>query len=53
MGGAVISYVLSRVEGEVLASQILPVIYSFSFDPAGQRQSALKQVKFEKQETRK
>jgi hypothetical protein len=53
MGGAVISYVLSRVEGEVLASEILPVMYSFSFDPAGQRQSALKQVKFEKQEPKK
>jgi len=53
VGGAVISYVLSRVEGEVLASEILPVMYSFSFDPAGQRQSALKQVKFEKQEPKK
>jgi hypothetical protein len=53
MGGAVVSYVLSRVEGDVLASDILPVLYSFGFDPAGQRQSPLKQVRFEKQETKK
>ena len=53
LGGAVVSYVLSRVEGEVLASEILPVLYSFGFDPAGQRHSPLKQVRFEKQEPKK
>jgi hypothetical protein len=53
MGGAVVSYVLSRVEGEVLASDILPVLYSFGFDPAGPRHSPLKQVRFEKQEPKK
>jgi len=53
MGGAVVSYVLSRVEGEMLASEILPVLYSFGFDPAGQRHSPLKQVRFEKQEPKK
>jgi hypothetical protein len=53
LGGAVVSYVLSRVEGEVLASDILPVMYSFGFDPAGQRHSPLKQVRFEKQEPKK
>ena len=53
LGGAVVSYVLSRVEGEVLASDILPVLYSFGFDPAGQRHSPLKQVRFEKQEPKK
>lgn len=50
LGGAVVGYVLSRVEGEVLASDILPVLYSFGFDPAGQRHSPLRQVRFEKQE---
>jgi hypothetical protein len=53
MGGAVVSYVLSRVEGEVLASDTLPVLYSFGFDPAGQQHSALKQIRFEKQELKK
>ena len=53
IGGAVVSYVLSRVEGEVLASEILPVMYSFGFDPAGQRNSPLKQIRFEKQEPKK
>jgi hypothetical protein len=53
LGGAVVSYVLSRVEGDVLASEILPVLYSFGFDPAGQRNSPLKQVRFEKQEPKK
>lgn len=53
LGGAVVSYVLSRVEGDVLASEILPVLYSFGFDPAGQRHSPLKQVRFEKQEPKK
>jgi hypothetical protein len=50
LGGAVVSYVLSRVEGEILASEILPVMFSFGFDPAGQRNSPLKQIRFEKQE---
>jgi hypothetical protein len=49
----VVSYVLSRVEGDVLASDTLPVMYSFGFDPAGQRHSPLKQVRFEKQEQKK
>ena len=53
LGGAVVSYVLSRVEGDVLASDTLPVLYSFGFDPAGQRHSPLKQVRFEKQEQKK
>jgi hypothetical protein len=53
LGGAVVSYVLSRVEGEILASEILPVLYSFRFDPTGQRNSPLKQVKFEKPEPKK
>jgi hypothetical protein len=53
LGGAVVSYVLSRVEGEILASEILPVLYSFGFDPAGPRNSPLKQVKFEKPEPKK
>jgi hypothetical protein len=53
LGGAVVSYVLSRVEGEILASEILPMLYSFGFDPAGQRNSPLKQVRFEKQEPKK
>jgi hypothetical protein len=53
LGGAVVSYVLSRVEGDVLASEILPVLYSFGFDPAGQRNSPLRQVRFEKQEPKK
>jgi hypothetical protein len=53
MGGAVVSYVISRVEGEVLASEILPVMYSFEYDPAGQRNSPLKQIRFEKQEPKK
>lgn len=53
LGGAVASYVLSRVEGDVLASEILPVLYSFGFDPADQRHSPLKQVRFEKQEPKK
>ena len=53
LGGAVVSYVLSRVEGEILASEILPVLYSFGFDPADQRYSPLKQVRFEKQEPKK
>ena len=53
LGGAVVSYVLSRVEGDVLASEILPVLYSFGFDPADQRHSPLKQVRFEKQEPKK
>ena len=53
LGGAVISYVLSRIEGDVLASEILPVLYSFGFDPAGQKHSPLKQVRFEKQEQKK
>jgi hypothetical protein len=53
LGGSVVSYVLSRVEGEVLASDILPVLYSFGFDPADQRNSPLKQIRFEKQEQKK
>ncbi len=53
LGGAVVSYVLSRVEGDVLASEILPVLYSFGFDPADQRHSPLKQIRFEKQEPKK
>jgi len=53
MGGAVVGYVLSRVEGEVLASEILPALYSFGFDPADQRHSPLKQVRFDKQEPKK
>lgn len=53
LGGAVAGYVLSRVEGEVLASDILPVLYSFGFDPADQRNSPLKQIRFEKQEQKK
>ena len=53
LGGAVISYVLSRIEGDVLASELLPVLYSFGFDPAGQKHSPLKQVRFEKQEQKK
>jgi hypothetical protein len=53
MGGAVVSYVLSRVEGEVLASDTLPVLFSFEFDPAGQRHSPIKQIRFEKQEPKK
>ena len=53
MGGAVVCYVLSRVEGEVLASDTLPVLFSFEFDPSGQRHSPLKQVRFEKQEQKK
>jgi hypothetical protein len=53
LGGAVASYVLSRVGGEVLASEILPAMYSFGFDPAGQRNSPLKQIRFEKQEPKK
>jgi hypothetical protein len=53
MGGAVVSYVLSRAEGDVLASDTLPVMYSFGFDPAGQRHSSLKQIRFEKQEPKK
>ena len=53
LGGAVASYVLSRVEGDVLASDTLPVLYSFGFDPAGQRHSPLKQVRFEKPEPKK
>jgi hypothetical protein len=53
LGGAVVSYVLSRVEGDVLASEILPVLYSFGFDPADQRNSPLKQIRFEKQEQKK
>jgi hypothetical protein len=53
LGGAVVSYVLSRVEGDILASDILPVMYSFGFDPAGQRHSPLKQIRFEKQEPKK
>ena len=50
LGGAVVSYVLSRIEGDVLASEIIPVMYSFGFDPADQRHSPLRQVRFEKQE---
>jgi hypothetical protein len=53
LGGGVVSFVLSRVEGEVLASDILPVLYSFGFDPAGPRHSPLKQVRFDKQELKK
>lgn len=53
LGGAVAGYVLSRVEGDVLASEILPVLFSFGFDPADQRHSPLKQVRFEKQEPKK
>jgi len=53
MGGAVVSYVISRVEGEILASEILPIMYSFEYDPAGQRNSPLKQIRFEKQEPKK
>lgn len=53
MGGAVASYVLARVEGDVLASDILPALYSFGFDPADQRNSPLKQIRFEKQEPKK
>jgi hypothetical protein len=53
LGGGVVSYVLSRVEGEVLASDTLPVLYSFGFDPAGPRHSPLKQIRFEKQEPKK
>jgi hypothetical protein len=53
LGGAVVSYVLSRVEGDVLASEILPVLYTFGFDPADQKHSPLKQVRFEKQEPKK
>jgi hypothetical protein len=53
MGGAVAGYVLSRVEGDVLASDILPVLYSFGFDPTDQRNSPLKQIRFEKQESKK
>lgn len=53
MGGAVASYVLARVEGDILASDILPVLYSFGFDPADQRNSPLKQIRFEKQDPKK
>jgi len=53
LGGTVVSYVLSRVEGDILASETLPVRYSFGFDPADQRHSPLKQVRFEKQEPKK
>jgi len=53
LGGAVVTYVLSRVEGEVLASDTLPVLYSFEFDPAGQRNTPLKPVRFERTDQKK
>lgn len=53
MGGAVVGYVLSRIEGEVLVSDTLPVLFSFEFDPSGQRHSPLKPVRFDKQEQKK
>lgn len=53
LGGCVVSYMLSRIEGEVLASDTLPVLYSFEYDPSGQRYSPLKQVRFEKTEAKK
>ncbi len=53
IGGGVVSYILSRIEGDVLGSDTLPVLYSFEFDPSGQKQSPLKQVRFERPEPRK
>lgn len=52
-GGAVVSYVLSRVEGDVLASDTLPLLYTIEFDPSGQRNSPLRQVRFDKPEPKK
>jgi hypothetical protein len=52
-GGAVISYVLSRVEGDVLASDTLPLLYTIEFDPSGQRNSPLRQVRFDKPDLKK
>jgi hypothetical protein len=49
-GGAVVSYVLSRVEGDILASETLPLLYTMEFDPSGQRNSALRQIRFDKPE---
>jgi hypothetical protein len=53
LGGAVAGYVLARAEGDVLSSDILPILYSFGYDPADQRHSPLKQIRFEKQEPKK
>jgi hypothetical protein len=52
-GGAVVSYILSRVEGDVLASDTLPLLYIIEFDPSGQRNSPLRQVRFDKPEPKK
>jgi hypothetical protein len=52
-GGAVVSYVLSRVEGDVLVSDTLPLLYTIEFDPSGQRNSPLRQVRFDKPEPKK
>ena len=49
-GGAVVSYVLSRVEGDILASETLPLLYTMEFDASGQRNSALRQIRFDKPE---
>jgi hypothetical protein len=52
-GGAVVSYVLSRIEGDVLASDTLPLLYTIEFDPSGQRNSPLRQIRFDKPEAKK
>ena len=52
-GGAVISYILSRVQGDVLVSDTLPVLYTMEFDPSGRRNSPLRQVRFERPEPKK
>jgi hypothetical protein len=49
-GGAVVSYILSRVEGDILASETLPLLYTMEFDASGQRNSALRQIRFDKPE---
>ena len=49
-GGAVVSYILSRVEGDILVSDTLPLLYSVEFDASGQRNSALRQIRLDRTE---
>ena len=52
-GGAVVSYLLSRVQGDVLVSDTLPMLFTMEFDPTGEKNSPLRLVRFERPEPRK
>ena len=50
IGGAVVTYVLSSINGDVLSSDTLPILSAFDFDPSGKVRMPLRQIRFGKQQ---